>query len=246
MGEDPGIHKISKVRIFEEAVDQIREAILSGVYKPGDRLPTEAELSEMMAVGRSTVREALRVLEAQGLVDVRRGAGTFVSDDSVSGATRGEVLSWLAKREDSVIQILEVRTAIEWLTASLAALNRDDGVVVELREIVDEQWKLASSNDDPPDVDRLAELDVRFHVTISQASGNEIAHEVVSHIIPAFSEANRAILWVGEKAEVSIQEHEEILAGIMEKNPSKTEKAMRAHIERVRDEICDYLGEQCN
>lgn len=102
MGE-PGLQPILKVRVFEQAVGQIRAAILSGQYKPGERLPTEADLSSVLGVGRSTVREAIRVLEAEGLVDSRRGAGTFVAQKPGLAATRGEVLRWLSQREETVI-----------------------------------------------------------------------------------------------------------------------------------------------
>ena len=218
MGE-PGLQPILKVRVFEQAVGQIRAAILSGQYKPGERLPTEADLSSVLGVGRSTVREAIRVLEAEGLVDSRRGAGTFVAQKPGLAATRGEVLRWLSQREETVIQILEVRTGIEWLTASLAASHRTDEVIAQLESIVETQWQEAHAAETTPNVDSLADLDIRFHFAISEASGNAIAHEIVAHILPAFSEANCAILWVGRTISDSIREHETILEGIKTSEP---------------------------
>jgi GntR family transcriptional repressor for pyruvate dehydrogenase complex len=243
--EETSLKPISRVRIFEQAVGQIRAAILGGQYEPGERLPTEEALSSILGVGRSTVREAIRVLEAEGMVEVRRGAGTFVAQRPALGATRGEVLRWLSQREETMIQILEVRMGIEWLTSSLAALHRTDEVVEKLSQIVESQWREVGTAEAGPNVDRLADLDIHFHLTISDASGNAIAHEIVAHILPAFSDANRAILWVGQKISDSIREHEAILEGIRSRNSSQAEKAMRAHIERVKDEICTYLGREC-
>jgi len=129
-----GLQKVTRIRVFEGAVHQIRDAIMKGEFRSGERLPTEAELSSLFDVGRSTVREAIRVLEAEGLIDVRRGAGMFVRERSFLGATHGEILRWLSKQEDSVLQIMEVRIGIEWLTASLAAGKCDDALVSSPRK----------------------------------------------------------------------------------------------------------------
>lgn len=240
------LKKVQRVRAFEQAVEQLQEAILGGQFHPGDRLPTEQELCDSLDVSRSTIREALRVLEAGGLIEVRRGSGAYVAEKMDSLATRGEILKWLSKREESVIQILQVREGIEWLTASLTAKNNRVSVLNELKRIIDEQKTEAGIKSRVPDVKKLAELDVLFHTTISAASGNEIAHEIIAHIVPSFSEANKAVLWAGRNIQTSIGEHELIVSAIEAGNPSAAEKAMRSHIERVREEICDYLGEGCS
>ena len=238
------LKKINRIRVFEQAVEQLRSAIIEGQYRLGDQLPTEQELCAVLEVSRSSVREALRVLEAEGIIESRRGSGTYVSQQLSKLATRGEILKWLAQREESVIQILEVREGIEWLTASLVATTPDDTVIRNLNTIIEQQWAGIKSAGRDPDVIELADLDVQFHLAISAASGNEIAHEIIAHIVPAFSAANRAVLWAGGNVEVSIREHEDIATAIEEASSSAAEKAMRQHIKRVRQEICNYLGEQ--
>jgi GntR family transcriptional repressor for pyruvate dehydrogenase complex len=240
------LRKVERVRVFDQAVEQLRGAILSGQYQPSSRLPTEQELCELLDVSRSSIREALRVLEAEGLIEVRRGSGAFVTEVLNHLATRGEILGWLAKREESMIQILEVREGIEWLTASLAAERRTDGFVKGLQGIVDAQRAQAKNNDEGEEnIIALADLDVQFHIAISEASGNDIAHEIVGHILPAFSEANRAVLWAGKNTALSINEHQAIVDAIALGDRTKAEDAMRSHISRVRQEICDYLNEAC-
>lgn len=239
------LKKVKRIRVFDQAVEQLRNAILSGQYLPGSQLPTEQELCEIMDVSRSTIREALRALEAEGLIDVRRGSGAFVIEKLNNLATRGEILKWLAGREESVFQILQVREGIEWLTASLAASSNEKDLIDKLKDIIDEQWKAAGNKRTPPDIRALADLDVQFHLAISEASGNEIAHEIVSHIVPAFSEANRAVLWVDKNIDSIIKEHEAIVEAISIGDRSGAEKAMRTHISRVRQDICEYLDEAC-
>ncbi|MFV9675556.1 MAG: FadR/GntR family transcriptional regulator [Anaerolineales bacterium] len=237
------LKKVKRVRVFDQAVEQLRAAILDGQYLPSSRLPTEQELCDVMDVSRSTIREALRVLETEGLIEVRRGSGAYVTEQLNNLATRGEILGWLAQREESMSQILEVREAIEWLTASLAAKSHTQDLGEKLQGIIDKQWAESNITEGEPDMVALANLDVQFHITISEASGNDIAREIVAHILPAFLEANRAVLWVGKSIEISIREHQTIVDAITAGDRNAAEKAMRTHITRVRSDICAYLDE---
>jgi len=239
------LKKVKNIRAFEQAVEQLRDAILEGQFVLGDRLPTEQVLCETLDVSRSTIREALRVLEAEGLIEVRRGSGAYVASKLDSLATRGEILKWLAQREESVIQILEVREGIEWMTASLTASNHTDELISELRNHIVAQRAESDRIKDSNDIAKITELDVAFHTAISLASGNEIAHEIISQILPSFSEANKALIWAGKGIEQSIEEHVSIFEAIQDRNASAAEKAMRNHIRRVREEICSFLAEDC-
>ncbi len=93
---------------------------------------------------------------------------------------------------------------------------------------------------------KLVELDVQFHTAISSASQNDLAHEIVSHIVPAFAEANRAILWVGNGIPDAIEEHGKVVQAIENQEPDAAERFIREHIQRVQDEICKYMEEACN
>jgi GntR family transcriptional repressor for pyruvate dehydrogenase complex len=240
------LKKVERIRVFDQAVVQLRAAILDGRYPPASRLPTEQELCDVLDVSRSTIREALRVLETEGLIEVRRGSGAYVAEKLNNLATRGEILKWLSQREESMIQILEVREYIERLTSSLAAESHTKEFIKNLQGIVERQWAEAKVQTGEPDVIALADLDVQLHVSISEASGNDIAHEIVAHILPAFSEANRAVLWAGKMIESSIREHQVIVEAIAASDRKGAEEAMRAHISRVRRDLCETLSEACS
>ena len=115
------IRKVEPVRIFEQAVDQIRSLVLNGELSLGDKLPTEMELSKLLNVGRSSVREALRVLEAEGLVEVRRGSGTYITRNHRCNNRSNDLVQWLLLREESLEQVFEVRESIEGLSAGIGA-----------------------------------------------------------------------------------------------------------------------------
>ncbi len=233
------LQKLAPTRIFEQAVEQIRELISSGALAPAEKLPPEQELCKQLGVSRSSVREALRVLEAEGLVEIRRGSGTYISSHPALRNRRGEVMRWLAQREEAIDQVLQVRESIETLTASLVAAACSPETLAEIRSIVAEQVKMSQQLNAgrEADLDTLAHLDELFHLAISDASGNDIAHEIITHIIPAFNEGNKAILFLGRHNGRMAVEHQRILAALEAHDPAAAAEAMRIHIQQVRNEI---------
>lgn len=240
------IQKVEPVRIFEQAVDQIRDLILSGQLEIGEKLPTEMELSKLLNVGRSSVREALRVLEAEGLVEVRRGSGTYVTNNRPFNSHSVDLRQWLKLREESLEQVLEVRESIEGLTAGMAAERATPDQVQKILEIsqaISEQLREIDENsaNQAEFFQELSQLDVNFHLQISQASGNDIANEIINHIIPAFQESNRAVIYLYRKALLMDKEHREIALAIQARDRQAAEAAMRHHIQRVRQDILQAI-----
>ncbi|MGD0575731.1 MAG: FadR/GntR family transcriptional regulator [Anaerolineales bacterium] len=231
---------VERIRVFEKAVEQLRSAILGGRYKPGDRLPTEQELCSMLVVGRSTLREALRVLEAEQLIEVRRGVGATVANRQGWPFIQNGVVPWLREHEEGLLQLLQVRGSIEGLTARLAAAQASDEAIAELGEIIQKQVSQVTTGLRDRDLNSLADLDVQFHLAIGTASGNGFAHDIVSRIVPAFIEGNKAVIWLGggvEEADRLVEEHKTILKSIQDRDEDGAEMAMRKHIDRVNREI---------
>jgi GntR family transcriptional regulator, transcriptional repressor for pyruvate dehydrogenase complex len=235
------LQRLSPVRIFEQAVEQIRELISSGALTVGEKLPPEQELSRQLGVSRSSVREALRVLEAEGSIEIRRGSGAFISTRPAQNSRQRELSSWLVQREETLEQVLEVRETIETLTASLAARAVTPEALAEMRAIVAEQASLSRQLDGAEDAGfaDLARLDALFHLAVSGASGNDIAHEIISHLIPAFNESNKAMLYLGGRAQKMESEHRAILAALEARDATAAGNAMRTHIQQVRQEILE-------
>jgi GntR family transcriptional repressor for pyruvate dehydrogenase complex len=233
------LKKVEQVRVFEQAVLQIRELILSGEFAAGDKLPSEQELCDELNISRSSIREALRVLEAEGIIEVRRGSGVYVAENPLQNTIRSEYIQWLANQEESLLQLMEVRGSIEGLTASLAACAPTEETIEKLSAIVAEQVSLLDSyeDDEQDKVSRLAKLDEEFHLVISQASHNSVAHEIIAHIIPAYNQVNKAVIYIGGRPRQMVKEHKAILSAIKANDPKGAENAMRKHIARVRSEI---------
>ena len=125
------------VRLFEQAVEQIKGLILEGHLKPGDKLPSEKELGKMLDVSRASVREALRSLESNGIVEVKSGSGTYIAKDAVVLSSMNEAVLRLFRRRNEVVQLLQVRQAMERLSVSLAAKSITPKQIEELENIID-------------------------------------------------------------------------------------------------------------
>ncbi|MBM4430780.1 MAG: FadR family transcriptional regulator [Chloroflexi bacterium] len=229
------LRPVRPIRLFEQVVEQLQALIVSGDLRPGDKLPSEADLSSAHGVSRASVREALRALESKGVITVRSGAGAFVARRPFSFSAPSEAVEWLLSQRDSLLELLRVRESIEGLTASLAATSICSESLSELRQIVEQQSQLSGSL---PSLECLAELDVRFHLLIAEASGNTLAKEIVDAIVPAFCESNRAVLYVGSgNMQKTVQEHQRIINALAARDAHAAEAAIRAHIARVRTDI---------
>ena len=235
-GAEPKLRRAKPVRLFEQAVEQIRSLILEGTLKPGDKLPSENKLSEMLDVSRSSVREALRSLESKGIITVKSGTGAFVAEDALVFSSMNDAVIRLVQRKDQLLQLLQVRWAMECLSASLASSSITESELEKLEAIVDHQEAVVKDGSKPDSLNDLARSDEQFHVELSKIGGNEIVSEIISALVPAFYEDNKAI-YVVEKGPKLVKEHRQIIAALRERVPEHAESAMRNHLSRVIDEV---------
>ncbi|MBU7599735.1 FadR family transcriptional regulator [Streptomyces sp. P38-E01] len=151
--------------LSDQVIDAVRQQIVSGAWPVGSRIPTEPELVEQLGVARNTVREAIRALAHNGLLDIRQGAGTFVVATS-------ELAGVMQRRfaEADPQHIAELRSALEAEGARLAAHRRTDADLLQL-DLLLERRELAWESGE---VGRFVEADATLHLAIVQASHNEV------------------------------------------------------------------------
>jgi GntR family transcriptional repressor for pyruvate dehydrogenase complex len=231
---NPPLTRLKNVRLSDQAVEQLQTLILNGSYQPGGKLPSESELVASLNVSRTSIREALRVLESRGMIQVRSGSGAFVSDQPFHFNAVQDAVRWLLGRKDSLVQILEVREYLEGLAAALVAARFNDEIEQKLRAVIAKQEDAFQREHD---LDTLTELDIQFHEVIASECGNEFAEGLIRSIVTQFCTSNRALLYVSGKTEKSIDDHLEILAALKSKNPTLAETAVRSHIARVRQDV---------
>ncbi len=210
-------------RSYEHIVRQIHDAIRSGQLPRGAKLPTERELGETFGVSRSVVREAVKVLAAQGIVESRQGSGTFVLDSPAPFVSRTIMLD-VPIEERAIEQLTEFREALDTLAAHRAATRRtDEQAAAILRAARDSQ-----TGED--DLDAFSEADLRFHTLIDQASGNVYVAIASNSVRQTQSEMNRLFAKEQGSFAVASDQHLRIALAIRDKNATAAEQIMKEHV----------------
>lgn len=155
---------IQKKSLADEVAERLRKQITSGKYKTGDKLPTEPQLMKKYGVGRSSIREAIKMLSNLGFLNVQQGVGTFVISQ-----TANEPISQRLKRAD-MHEIDEVRRILEIKIAEKAALTRNEEDIAKIRKYLSERARTAGEGL----LEECIEADVNFHISIAEATHNEI------------------------------------------------------------------------
>ncbi len=163
----------SQSRVFEDVVNQIQEAILKGSLETGDVLPAERDLRGMFHTSRGTLREALRVLEERGLIEIKLGVrgGAVVKGITAERATESLALL-IRSRQVSLKHLAEFREGLEGSVAALAARRAAEDDLRILQELVDEAGQCIDRK--PLDRDAFIDVDRRFHLALAEISRNPV------------------------------------------------------------------------
>lgn len=233
------LQRVKKIRISDTVVDQIVSLIEEGKLKVGDQLPGERELVDQLQVGRASVREALRILEAQGVVQVQPGRGTFVIGDVTHLSGSEGVRTWFEDHADEVRSILELREALERKAVYLAAQRASDEIIARLEELVQSAELNAAQNRQ----DELVAVDQQFHGLLGRASGNDLLSELIDGTIVAMVSPRRSILRLPERSQISAREHRVIWEAVRNRDPEAAEAALLQHMNSVRSAIGALSGD---
>lgn len=228
---DPEMLKaIKKTRIYEEVVSQIHDLIREGRLKAGDQLPPERELAETFKVSRASVREALRALEAEGLVTSRTGMGTFVANLPMESLV-ATLATLLTKERDALADIFEMRKLIEPEIASLAAERASRKDIERMKQILDTQTQEVKKGGTGVDAD------ADFHFAIGQSTQNQALEKLVSGLMEILSGTREESLQTPGRNEVSLRSHLRILSAIEAHDKEAAREAMLHHIEQVEQNV---------
>jgi DNA-binding FadR family transcriptional regulator len=236
----PAFTKVNSSLRSTQVRQHLETAIERGDYKPGDRLPSERELTEIFGVSRVSVREAISSLEAVGLVEVRHGNGCFVTEP---GAGRGD--RWLALHQDEALELLTVRGALDEVAAREAAHRagaaQGSDVVAGIRAAHE---AFATAEEAGAPVEELSALDVAFHMSIAEASGSPLLADLLRDLHRHSADASRAQAYVlAGRAEMSAREHAAILDAIEAGHVVGAGAAAAAHVQRVSAFLTTTLEE---
>ncbi|WP_269800215.1 FadR/GntR family transcriptional regulator [Paenibacillus phocaensis] len=210
--------------MVDEVLDQMQSLIRSGHYKSGDKLPPEPELMKLLAVGRSTVREAVKVLTHAGLLEVRQGDGTYIRSAS-SGF--GGVSQTLLTKNDA--QILEARGILEIELTGLAASRRTDADLEIMRSYLNQRNEALEKGR----YAEYVEADIAFHIAVAQAGQNEVLLEMYKVVAESLKGMLSQLILDTRQYEDNTAYHEAIYAAIAAGNSQEARQHAIQNLDAV-------------
>lgn len=211
-------------RLYEQVVERLRQHVDAAGLKSGDRLPAERELAERLGVSRASIKQAMVVLEVQGLVAVRQGGGVYLRADRLSV----EPVSVLVERRHRLPDVLDARAALETKFAELAAQRSDAGDLEAIEGALAEMRRAVAGGEHGEDGDR------RFHAAVAAAAHSPLLSQFYAEIAAPIGESRAESLRQPGRPSRSLVQHEQIARAIEERQPAKAAAAMRRHIDSVR------------
>ena len=220
--------EVSRSPLYLQVAGSIREAIIAGDLGPGDVLPTERELSESFGVSRASVREALRALQAQGLVSAGGSPARTAVTEGAGGHARDALITLLRLNGVGVGDLMEFRSVLEAAAVAEAARRGHPERLADARQALEDMRRPGI------EADEFDEADVRFHVALVRASGNEAMHLVMQALRGAVARHLRDYL--SSRADLPatlarlVDEHAAILVAVERGHSSRAATLVGAHI----------------
>ncbi len=226
-------------RLPDEIASSILEAISRGDLQPGDRLPTEMDLSDQFGVARTVVREAISLLKFDGVITARQGVGAFVSDASRRRSFRISP-SCFAKRQQ-LVKLLALRTSVQADAAAKAAVRRTDGQLAAMAASLERF--AGASGCGLEAAEARVDAEAAFYRTIAEASDNEYFVEFIQMIDAKLMENLRSVVvknaMVAETGAQVQAEHDEVYAAIRDRDAEEARLATRRHYEHAARRLAE-------
>ncbi|RRO18942.1 FadR family transcriptional regulator [Saccharopolyspora rhizosphaerae] len=217
------LRPLNRPRLYEQVVQRLREHVAGSGLRAGDRLPPERALAEQLGVSRASVKQAIVVLEVQGLVEVRHGGGTYLLRESLEV----EPVEELVERKRRLPDVLDAREGLETKLAELAALRRTDEDMAEI------DAALAAMREEVESGEVGADGDRRFHAAVTAAAHSALLAEFMRTIAAEIAESRTESLRQPRRPPKSLAQHERIAEAIRKGDAKAAASAMARHLRTV-------------
>lgn len=227
---------IERVSIVDQVINNLIAYMDDNNCKPGDKMPTEKEVCESLGVGRSTVREAYRMMQVMNLVKSVQGRGVFVVDRN---AVEDVQENWFKKYGRNISDYMEVREAIEPMAVRLAIQRAKPSDIRKLEKI-HSKFKESVELDDAI---KMASYDEAFHGYIAEITDNQLLIKIQENISEYFLEYRIRSFSVPESKTHALKPHQDIVDAFYEKDADKGEKVMIEHLKISFDDFQKNSGQ---
>lgn len=229
---------IKKVRLSDSVIDAIKQMIANDGFKVGDKFYSENELTKKLGVSRSSIREAMRMLEFAGQVSVKQGKGIFITD--VQGEQFKAFSDWLKNNEQSIKDNFEVRLIIEPKAAGHAAENADADDIRKMEQVCEQFAQYAEAKD----TEEVIQCDRRFHRILAGATKNKTLHVLMKSMTTSLPNGWVSSLYTPGRIEKTVHEHNDILEAIKARDRVAAENSMTRHLVNALHDITREMKKQ--
>ncbi len=229
------MQSLKKERLSVMVTDAIKEIIQTEQLKPGDRLYSEKELVKKLEVSRSSIREALRMLEVSGIVKVYQGKGVFISEVQDS---EHPVKKWVVENAEALREHFEVRLLIEPHAAAVACKRAEQKDIDSLKSLYESFVKTVESGD----VLQAIAHDSAFHLAVAKATKNRTLTVLMKTMDQTLNEGWYASLHAPGRLQASIAEHGRLLDAILNHDENAASLAMEEHLSKALVDIQHHFG----
>jgi GntR family transcriptional repressor for pyruvate dehydrogenase complex len=219
--------------LSNELADRVQELIRTGDFRPGDRLPSIADMARRFGVGHPPLREALKKLETLGIVSIRHGSGVYVGRNNDSLLISNPAFSGSISKK-LLIDLIDARESIELAAVRLAAEHATPENFRQMKLLL--QQAAGSFEDDVA----LNAINMSFHNEIATASGNVVLSQLLSALISIFQDEQRVILAIYGFREKDLAEHVSIFEALLARDAELAEQRMRHHVSEVREVLLQW------
>lgn len=233
--------KFKQQTIVQQVMDEVKNMIASGQLKPGDRIPTETELSQMFGIGRSTVREAIKIFQYLGILNSSTRKGTFVCDYSNISV---EAITWsILLRTNEIFELVELRDVIESravVVLSEKVRSDPDGTRPIIKELEKQIIRMSDALD-RYSIDDLSEADYELHRIIVKSCNNGVFSSIYDTLRSFMREEIRKTNLLDTARSRGFTEHKMIVDSIRAGDPIGAAKQFHEHINGIRDQLRQSL-----
>jgi len=222
---------LKKIRLSDQVIDALKKMISKEGFNPGDKFYSENELTKKLQVSRSSIREAVRILEVTGFVNVRQGKGIFISNSIGEGF--GAFTDWIKNHEPSLLEHFEVRLIIDPKAAAYAARNAEKEDIAKMEEACED---FVSNFKNGNTVD-LIKADECFHRTLAKSTKNRTLYLIMKTMTESLTVGWISSLHIPGRIEKTIAEHGRVLNAIKLGDSEAAEEAMIDHIQNALNDI---------
>lgn len=220
---------IRRPSVVEEIIDIFKEKLINGELKPGDKLPSETQLMDQMGVGRTALREAIKMLSALGVIEVRQGDGSYIVEGASSAAMNPLVFAILLEAGMN-LELLELRTLLEVGYCQLAAQKAGPEDIQKIKNAASYfEGKIQSADEH---IDELTRADLAFHFSIMNATHNPLVIRISRAVEELFFGSIQKTISQIEGRQWGIEGHRKIIEAIESKDPNRIRETVEMSLER--------------